>query len=345
MQRVTWRHVIRFLALCLMLSAGMGAGLAGAAPSPQGGGAPVMAPKTVLSCGVNDSYGAEIDTTLTVAAPGVLANDGYGFGTPRFPSVTTTTAHGALSVASTGAFTYTPNSGYVGTDTFVYALKCYSIEGAITLGTATVTIYVYIPTPPSVCLQVDDAYTTPVNTTLTDSAPGVFRNDTWIDPHWFLLRVSPAAHGSATVMSDGTVTYIPDAGFVGTDSFTYTVRCNTETDLTATVTITVAPQACAAVNDSYTTAQNTALDVAAPGVLSNDMGTSPSVSFVGASPAHGSISQAPDGSLTYIPDAGFVGTDSYTYVIGCAGGSDSVGTVAINVTAPSVPNATPVAGN
>ena len=46
------------------------------------------------------------------------------------------------------------------------------------------------------------------------------------------------AHGTAVVAADGTVTYTPDAGYTGTDSFDYVVTDGTDSD-TGTVTITV----------------------------------------------------------------------------------------------------------
>ena len=54
---------------------------------------------------------------------------------------------------------------------------------------------------------------------------------------------SDPAHGTVTVNSDGTFTYVPNAGFSGTDTFTYTIADSkhlSET-ATATVTITVGP--------------------------------------------------------------------------------------------------------
>jgi VCBS repeat-containing protein len=48
------------------------------------------------------------------------------------------------------------------------------------------------------------------------------------------------AHGTVTVNSDGTFTYLPAAGFTGTDTFQYTITCGTSGKAaSATVTITV----------------------------------------------------------------------------------------------------------
>ena len=59
-----------------------------------------------------------------------------------------------------------------------------------------------------------------------------------------------------------------------------------------------------AVGDSYTTAEDTPLTIAAPGVLGNDTdveGDLLTASLV-ASPAHGTLTLNTNGSFTYTPD-------------------------------------------
>jgi len=70
-----------------------------------------------------------------------------------------------------------------------------------------------------------------------------------------------------------------------------------------------------AVNDSYTTAEDTTLNVAAPGVLANDTdvdGGTLSAVLV-SQPTHGSLTLNSNGSFTYVPAANYNGTDSFTY--------------------------------
>jgi large repetitive protein len=72
---------------------------------------------------------------LYVYAPGVLGND-TGAATAQFY---TSTAHGTLVFSSNGTFTYTPNAGFVGMDTFQY--YAVSADG-LHVSAASVTIYV-----------------------------------------------------------------------------------------------------------------------------------------------------------------------------------------------------------
>ena len=67
---------------------------------------------------VADAY-AVTASTLVVAVPGVLANDTTPSGALTAQLVTTT-AHGALTFAADGGFTYTPVPGYTGPDSFTY---------------------------------------------------------------------------------------------------------------------------------------------------------------------------------------------------------------------------------
>ncbi|MCZ4351519.1 Hint domain-containing protein [Roseovarius aestuarii] len=68
----------------------------------------------------------------------------------------------------------------------------------------------------------------------------VLANDS--DPDGDTLRVAEAsdpANGTAVVNGDNTVTYTPDAGFTGTDTFEYTVTDDNGGSVTETVTVTV----------------------------------------------------------------------------------------------------------
>ena len=55
-----------------------------------------------------------------------------------------------------------------------------------------------------------------------------------------LLTVTSTYHGTASPFDDGSFTYVPNAGFTGTETFTYIENDGT-TSSTGTVTITVVP--------------------------------------------------------------------------------------------------------
>jgi hypothetical protein len=90
--------------------------------------------------------------------------------------------------------------------------------------------------------------------------------------------------------------------------------------------------------DTYTTGNNTTLAVSAPGVLTNDVapqGKTLSASSVTA-PANGTLSQNADGSFSYVPNARYSGSDSFTYRVYDGTEYSPAATVSITVAAPGV---------
>ncbi|MBX3406080.1 MAG: tandem-95 repeat protein [Phycisphaeraceae bacterium] len=298
---------------------------------------------------VNDAYSVNEDTTLNVnAAQGVLANDTDIDGPfPLTAVLATTTSNGSLTLNANGSFTYTPNLNFNGIDTFTYRAR----DGAgAESAPATVTITVIPqPDPP---VAVDDAYSTPEDTPLVVAAPGVLANDT--DPDGPMpvaaLLVSGVSNGSLTLNLNGSFTYTPNPNFNGIDTFTY--RCRDETNLqsanVATVTITVTPvnDPPVAVNDAYSTAEDTPLTINAPGVLANDTdidGPLPLTAVLATSPSNGSVTLNANGSFTYTPSLNFNGIDTFTYRARDGLGAESApATVTITVTPVNDP---PIAVN
>jgi adhesin/invasin len=91
-------------------------------------------------------------------------------------------------------------------------------------------------TPPT---AVDDGYSATGGVQLSEPAPGVLANDVDVDGDPLSARlIDGTDHGTLTLRSDGSFDYLPDAGFFGSDSFTYEVSAGGATD-TGEVTIIV----------------------------------------------------------------------------------------------------------
>jgi hypothetical protein len=67
-----------------------------------------------------DAYSTTEDTPLTVAAPGVLANDSDPEHDPLSAVLVSGPSHGTLTLNPDGSFTYTPASNHTGSDSFTY---------------------------------------------------------------------------------------------------------------------------------------------------------------------------------------------------------------------------------
>lgn len=98
----------------------------------------------VAPVAVADAYSTAQDATLTVAAPGLLANDTDAEASPLSAEKVSDPAHGSATLAANGSFVYVPTPGYSGTDSFSYRAS----DGTAFSQAATVTITVTYVAPP-----------------------------------------------------------------------------------------------------------------------------------------------------------------------------------------------------
>ncbi len=279
-----------------------------------------------------ESYSPTMSLPLTVAAPGVLGNDDDPNGDPLSAQVVTGPAHGNVSLASNGGFTYQPDLLYLGSDSFTYRVS----DGSSWSAPATVTLGVINATP----VANDDSATT-----LHDTGTGgdVLANDSDANGHALTVAlVGDVTHGSLSLDADGSWTYDPDPSYVGTDTFTYRASDGAATSNLATVTITVRNGDPVAGDDAYSVHHADVLTVAGPGVLTDDSdpdGDPISPTLVG-DVAHGSLVFGTDGGFAYDPDPGYTGDDSFTYTVDDGIATSNLATVTITVR-----NGDPVAGD
>src|SRR2546428_8357277 len=85
-----------------------------------------------------DSYSTNKNVTLSIAAPGVLANDTDPDGDTLSAIIVTGAAHGSISLNADGSFVYTPAANYSGPDSFTYRAN----DGAADSNIPTVSVTV-----------------------------------------------------------------------------------------------------------------------------------------------------------------------------------------------------------
>ena len=199
--------------------------LAGSLALPRPSGA------LLLAVANNDAYSVVHDRSLVRAAPGVLAND-LNLLAGTTVQVVSGVSHGTLSVGTGGGFTYQPNAGYVGTDSFRYRLS-----SALLSTPATVTITVRNATP----VARADAYSTPLGTPMVIAAPGVLANDTDGDGDALTAELVSASgiSGSLDLDANGRLSYSPGGGASGTVSFSYRVWDGVAWSSPTTVSLTI----------------------------------------------------------------------------------------------------------
>jgi large repetitive protein len=101
------------------------------------------------------------------------------------------------------------------------------------------------------------------------------------------------------------------------------------------ITVIATNEPPAAQNNSYSTDEDTALVVAAPGVLSNDTDPdgNPLTAVLVAGPAHGSVTVNPNGGFSYTPAANYNGPDSFTYKANDGTADSNAASVSLTVNA------------
>ncbi|MGI9518285.1 MAG: Ig-like domain-containing protein, partial [Pirellulaceae bacterium] len=180
-----------------------------------------------------------------------------------------------------------------------------------------------------------------VNEDTTLAASSILANDTDVDSGLLtaVLVAGPSNSSSFTLNADGTFSYSPEANFFGADSFQYRAHDGALGSNIVTVTIAVAPvnDLPVAVGDSFTAVVSDTL-VELAGVLINDADVENDalVAILVTGPSNGTLTLNPDGTFSYVPASGFVGSDSFTYMANDGSGNSPVTVVEIEVVGPGV---------
>lgn len=262
---------------------------------------------TSLPNALPHAYDADVkvtfDTPTAITLPGTDADHD----TLNFTIVTKPT-NGALSVVTGNKVTYTPTTGYFGTDSFTYTAN--DGKGDSNVGTINVTV---LPTPP-----VAQDQTVAVNINTPEAITLVAAGDGTVT----YSIVTEPTHGTLSGTAPN-LTYTPAADYRGTDSFTFKANNGTDSN-TAVVTLNISLEPPVAADQSVMTPFNTAVAVT---LSATGQGT---ITYaIATQPAHGTLSgNAPD--LTYTPTKDYWGTDTFTFKAN--NGSDSnAGKVTIKV--------------
>jgi large repetitive protein len=278
---------------------------------------------------VNDRATTPEDTPVTV---NVLGNDSDVDGNPL--TVTSATSpNGAVTINPDGTITFVPTANFNGTTTITYQIS----DGNGGTSTATVTL--------TVSPVNDVPVANPSTATTNEDTPLILMplaNDTDADGDPLTVTAVSASNGTVTINPDGTVRYVPNPNFNGTDNVTYTISDGRGGTATSTVTVTVVPvnDLPVAVNDNATTPEDTPVTIP---VLGNDSDADGNpLTITAATSPNGTVVVNPDGTITFTPAPNFNGPTTITYTISDGQGGTATATVTLNVTPVNDP---PVARN
>ncbi len=269
----------------------------------------------------------DINTTFidTPVSGNVLTNDiDFENDTQTVTTTAVTTTQGiAITIdANTGAYQYTPPTGFIGQDTFEYTICDNGRPKACDSATVFIEVLPRQNSENNPPIANTDTAITEIDTPVSGN---VLAND--FDPDNDLIIVTTTsiqtAEGS-TIRVDanqGTFVYTPPTGFVGEDRFEYTIcdngipsRCDT-----AVVIITIINN-----QNNTTVANDDAYFLSecknySGNVLNNDFDPEGDQQIVNSTPFdtvdNGVLILNNDGTFTYTPNSQFSGTDSFVYTI------------------------------
>jgi hypothetical protein len=234
--------------------------------------------------------------------------------------------HGTLILNENGEYEYTPDEGFVGLDRFAYQAIT---EDEVETDWVEVTIEIINELPVTSPAAASEHMGTPITGDLSaaDVSDGLGIDDLTIN------IVDGPEHGNITFEWDGekwVYTYTPEKDiegeyFTGTETITYSVTDGqldgegNPIEILGTVEINLINNPPVQTNDTVTVGQNETVVI---DVLANDYDPDHpeymddlTVVQDSITVQHGQLILNDDNTFTYIPDSGYVGTDTFTYAV------------------------------
>jgi hypothetical protein len=259
-------------------------------------------------------------------------------------SVVALPAHGNLDATPDGFFTYTPDDGYSGDDSFKFTAK----DATATTAPVTVAITVAADRAPD-CRPTMSFNAEPGQSTSFDPLFSFDPSGGCSDPDFQALTavaVEQPAHGSLTDYDAGAggFTYTPDTGYSGPDAFMFTASDGTLDSGLVHVAITVlkpnhAPHCVTPV--TVRTPPNTPVSLTGSSSPCSDPDGDQFTPNLVSGPSHGELTIL-GGVVVYMPARGFLGTDRIVYqVVDTRGAASNDATLNLVVGPIATPTPTP----
>ncbi|MCY2976123.1 MAG: Ig-like domain-containing protein [Planctomycetota bacterium] len=301
-----------------------------------------LTPDNDAPIGVDDRHSTNEDTQLIITtSQSVMGNDSDPDGDlfAVVPGQTTSFNGASVTMIADGTFVYDPRNsanlqalanGQAIEDIFTYRLR--DANNAVSLPvTVTVTVAGRNDAPRT----MDDTLPITFNQdTILDILANDVDVDSIINRQSLVIGLVPS-NGRVTVLNDGRVSYVPNTGYRGGDSFTYQVRDDLGA-LSRETTVQLFMNSPPVANpDSRSTVVGSAITI---DVVANDRDPDVGDTIVRQSvaivsqPTSGTAIVLSNGDIQFTPNAGFTGLATFTYTVADNNGLRSnVGNVSIDV--------------
>ncbi|NVJ90007.1 MAG: cadherin-like domain-containing protein, partial [Methylocystaceae bacterium] len=280
--------------------------------------------------GVDDSFSGDEDQPVIIKISDLLANDSDLDGDSLSLSSFTQPAHGEIVDNGDGTLTFTPDADWNGDTQFIYVLT----DGNGGFDTAKVTIDVDGVNDAPVA--VDDSASGTEDQPVIIKIADLLTNDSDLDGDTLTMsEFTQPAHGTLVDNGDGTLTFTPDENWNGETEFSYSISDGHGGTDTAKVTIDIdgVNDAPVALDDFASGVEDQPIIIQISDLLSNDSdldGDTLTLSEF-TQPAHGTIVDNHDGTLTFTPDADWNGETDFIYTISDGNGDTDTAKVTIDV--------------
>ena len=298
-------------------------------------------PPPIADAGISQSIDAGTANVILDGSGSLYTSADVSFkweqvaGTPKVNIKNANSAKASFNAPSTSVIT-----GSDASTTLSFQLTVTENRGLQSTDITTVEIYTENTPPVAKSQSVTTTSDTPASITLDAS-------DKDGDTLTYAIESFPT-HGSLSSLDkdSGSVTYTPDRGYTGSDSFTFTASDDTSTSNTAKVSITVnsvtpvnTPPV--AKSQSVTTTSDTPASIT---LDASDKDGDTLTYAIESFPTHGSLSSLDkdSGSVTYTPDRGYTGSDSFTFTASDDTSTSNTAKVSITVNSVTPINTPPV---
>lgn len=228
--------------------------------------------------------------------------------------------HGNLTLLKNGSYEYKPAQGYSGNDNFTYMAS--DIFG--NSNTATINIYVHQKNHPPVSADVN--LDIEQNNNLSYCLKSTDLDN---DPLSYHLLENPS-HGNIILNQNGSFSYIPGLDFIGNDTFTYTAQDWKGDGNTAKIHINVHPR------NNLPITENSTIKVAKNEKIMfklNATDYNGDILFynIVSPPSKGKLTLNLNGTLTYEPNKGIIGSDNFIFTVNDWQGKSNPSKVSIEI--------------
>jgi hypothetical protein len=285
---------------------------------------------------ISNNYATAIDSLLEVTGLGLLGNDidfdGDDISINTIPIKNV--QNGILTLNNDGSFSYLPNNGFVGEDSFEYEVR--DGKGGISSANVSIKVERILTNIPPVAFN--DSFETSEDMMLNAQSPGILVNDydgvigtgnVVTDPSLYsqISILQPSENGTTILTEEGAFQYIPNENFYGQDAFVYEITDLDGETAKALVLLTInsVNDAPVAMDDFSQVVKGESVVI---GVLNNDLDIDGTLDFQSVNivdePKSGKVSvDRSTGQITYQNNANYSGDDHFVYSVRDNEGAES----------------------